>query len=283
MVVKSSLSLGILIFISVLFISCATQQTVDSSSKSADNVDVTISIVTASIENIDAVEADNLDDDFELDDFSDEFTESEPVYDPLSGYNYFMTDVNDWLYLNIFDPTARGYNVIMPQVARLGISNFFSNLLFPKRFINNLLQLKFSNAGQELLRFIINTSIGVFGVWDAAESLFGMQSRPEDFGQTLAFYGVGAGPHIVLPFFGPSNLRDTLSMSADWGISSYAYENLYQVDLTLSQRILLRAFKEVNYFSLNLGIYQSIKQDAFDLYLFLRDSYEQKRLTEINQ
>lgn len=223
------------------------------------------------------------DEEEDFDDFGDEFAQPEEIYDPLASYNAFMTGVNDWLYMNILDPTARAYNYVMPQPVRAGIGNFFDNIFFPKRFVNNLLQLKVADASTELLRFVINSTIGVLGFWDAAKYLFDLEEQPEDFGQTLAFYGVGAGPHIVLPFLGPSNLRDSLSLSADWQINNVAETKLYNVNLDLSQDIMLEVGNEINYVSLNLGIYESLKADAFDLYPFLRDAYNQNRLKEISQ
>ena len=207
-------------------------------------------------------------DEEDFDDFGDEFAQPEEIYDPLASYNSFMTGVNDWLYMNILDPTARAYAYVMPQPVHVGIGNFFDNIFFPKRFVNNLLQLKVADASTELLRFVINSTIGVFGFWDAAKHLFDLEEQPEDFGQTLAFYGVGTGPHVVLPFLGPSNLRDSLSLSADWQMNNIAETNLYDANLDLSQDIMLEVLNKINYVSLNLGMYESLKADAFDISFF---------------
>ena len=239
---------------------------------------------TSSDENESA--AKNEDDDDEFGEFEEEFKKSDrKVFDPLSGYNRAITVFNDKLYLWVLDPVAEGYRFVIPRPVRRGVDNFFLNLLYPVRLVNNLLQLKVKNAGEETIRFVTNTTIGVFGFWDPAEKLFGLEAHHEDFGQTLGYYGVGGGFHIVLPVLGPSNLRDTLSMYPD----QYArYGGKYYLD-TLSYlepteiEWVVRAFDIVNYTSLHIGEYQSLKKDAFDWYLFLRDAYEQKREKEIKE
>jgi phospholipid-binding lipoprotein MlaA len=218
------------------------------------------------------------DDDFG--EFEEEFEKSDKeVFDPLSGYNRAVTVFNDKLYLWILDPVARGYRYVVPTPARIGVNNFFLNLLYPIRLVNNLLQLKVKNAGEETLRFVTNSTIGVLGFWDPAKEWFGLEAHHEDFGQTLGFYGVGGGFHIVLPILGPSNLRDTLSMYPD----QYAkYDGKYYLDPVSYLEPTevewgVRVFEEVNFTSLHIGEYQSFKKDAFDWYLFLRDGYEQRR------
>lgn len=230
--------------------------------------------------------------DDEFDEFGDEFGDDsqEEVFDPLSGYNRMMTGFNDWFYTWVLDPVARGWRWAVPEVARRGINNFFHNILFPIRFVNNALQLKFMNAGEEAARFGINTTIGILGIWDPAKEWFDLEPHEEDFGQTLGYYGVGGGFHIVLPFFGPSNLRDTFSMYPDDYLNP-----IYQIDgddhdeinLEVSNYIFvhygIRAFDMMNWTSLHIGEYESIKKDAFDLYPFLRDVYEQNRIKEIEE
>ncbi|MDP7622381.1 MAG: VacJ family lipoprotein, partial [SAR324 cluster bacterium] len=157
-----------------------------------------------------------IEDEEEFDEFEEEFGSSgEEVFDPLSGYNGVMTEFNDGFYVYFVDPVARGYRWVLPYAARSGVKNFFHNLLFPLRFVNNALQLKIKNAGEEFLRFSINSTIGILGFWDPAKDLFGLEAHEEDFGQTLGYYGVGGGFHVVLPFLGPSNLRDMFSLYPD--------------------------------------------------------------------
>ena len=212
---------------------------------------------------------------FELE---DEFeAAAEPLIDPLSGYNRVMTQVNDRLYFWLFKPVAQGYRAVVPEEARLAVGRFFRNLLMPVRFANNLLQLKPKRAGTELTRFVLNTTIGVLGFGDPAANRFDLQAYPEDFGQTLGYYGVGSGFHIVLPLLGPSNLRDTIGLVPDYFLDPVSYIE------GSDARLAVRAYDRVNYTSLHIGEYESLKKDAVDLYTFLRDSYEQHRVKQIEE
>ncbi len=216
------------------------------------------------------------DDEFALE---DEFAavETAPPLDPLSGYNRLMTQVNDRIYFWLLKPISQGYAVVIPEGGRLAVSRFFSNLLMPVRFVNNLLQLKPKRAGTELARFTINTTVGVLGFGDPAADKFDLQPSPEDFGQTLGHYGVGSGFHIVLPLLGPSNLRDTLGLVPDYYLDPVNYVDDFETKLAI------HAYKQVNHTSLHIGEYESLKLDAVDLYTFLRDGYEQRRVKQIEE
>jgi phospholipid-binding lipoprotein MlaA len=230
------------------------------------------------------------------DEFEDEFAASEQeVFDPLSGYNRVMTGFNDRFYFFVLDPVARGYRWVLPGTARRGVKNFFHNLLFPLRFVNNALQLKATNAGEEFLRFSINSTIGILGFWDPAKEWFGLEAHEEDFGQTLGYYGVGGGFHVVLPLLGPSNLRDMFSLYPDLQMDPVNYvenrpynfpkqEGEYLgVSRQTLQAIDLTLLKTVNTESLRIGQYENLKKDAIELYPFLRDVYEQNRAKLIRE
>lgn len=221
----------------------------------------------------------NIDDEFE-----DEFESAdEKVFDPLEGYNRWMTSVNDSIYLNIFNPISEGYAAIIPKPARIGASNAFHNLKFPIRFTNNLLQLKFDSSMKELGRFMINSTIGVLGLFDVAKA-GGIEPQEEDFGQTLGYYGVGSGFHVVLPFLGPSNLRDTLGLTLDTAASPLSNASLkYQIPDNTEKALGLSSLYYVNKNSLHSGEYENLKKDALDVYTFFRDSYEQKRAKDIEK
>ena len=212
-------------------------------------------------------------------DLEAEFEEAatEPVIDPLGGYNRVMTQVNDKVYLWALKPVSQGYRAVVPEGGRLAAGNFFRNLLMPVRFVNNLLQLKLKQAGTELTSFVINSTVGVLGFGDPATDYFGLQAYPEDFGQTLGHYGVGSGFHIVLPLLGPSNLRDTLGLVPDYYLDPISHIDHSETALAV------RAYKSVNHTSLHLGEYESLKNDAIDLYTFLRDGYEQRREQQIKE
>ncbi|MBF0238537.1 MAG: VacJ family lipoprotein [SAR324 cluster bacterium] len=235
----------------------------------------------------DAVESeDSMDDMGGFDEFDDEFgSEAKPeVFDPLSGYNRVMTGFNDWFYTWVLDPVARGYRWVMPEFARRGIVHFFHNILFPVRFVNNALQLKFQNAGEEFARFGLNSTIGILGFWDPAQEWFGLEPHEEDFGQTLGYYGVGSGFHIVLPFMGPSNLRDSLSLFPDFYLDPVSYaESPYDNVENYPYQLGIRSFDIVNETSLHIGEYENLKKDAIELYPFLREVYEQNRAKKIEE
>lgn len=214
--------------------------------------------------------------------FEEEFKErpGSKVFDPLHGYNRFMTKVNDKFYFWMLKPTASGYRKVVPQGVRISINRFFNNLLFPVRFVNNVLQLKFKGAGVELARFGINTTLGVVGFGDPAKKRFDLNAYPEDFGQTLGYYGIGGGFHLVLPILGPSNLRDTVGLVADFYLDPICYIGTCYAD-EWEPAMGIQAYKGVNYTSLHIGEYESLKKDAIDLYPFLREVYEQSRKKEI--
>ncbi len=148
--------------------------------------------------------------------FNSEFsTKKEEIFDPLGGYNRLMTTFNDKVFINVLNPIAESYAYVTPETVRIGINNFFQNIMFPVRFSNNLLQLKFKNSSEELGRFLVNTLWGLGGFMDPATKELNMKAHKEDFGQTLGAWGAGSGAYIVLPVFGPSNVRDTVGMVAD--------------------------------------------------------------------
>ena len=220
-------------------------------------------------------------------DFDEEFgSEEEEIIDPLSGYNRFMTSFNDKVVLYALNPVSEAYGYIIPEPLRIGVANFIHNINFPIRFVNNLLQGKFQNTSDELERFLVNSTIGLAGLMDPAKHYMHIPAHNEDFGQTLGYYGVDTGFHIVLPFFGPSNVRDLVGITVDAYASPLinvrGLEN-YKIPDNFAQSVGITTFYFVNKNSLHLGEYESIKKDAIDLYPFLRDIYEQNRISEIEK
>ena len=242
-------------------------------------------------------DGDSLDEEFEEEfeeEFKEEFGDEETaeVYDPLEGYNRWMHGFNDWFYINVGFPVARGYRWVVPEGGRLAIKRFFHNLIFPVRFVNNLFQLKILNTGEETLRFTINSTVGLLGFFDPAKSWFGLEAHDEDFGQTLGHYGVGGGVPIVLPFLGHSNLRDTFSLYPDYQLDPLhggSYPNqalnrgttIYRPDTY--QELGVTIFEYVNEYSFRVEEYEAFRKDAIDFYLFLRDGTEQARNQEIKE
>jgi len=219
------------------------------------------------------------DEEDEFGEFEDEFGEigSEPVFDPLSGYNRAMTRFNDGFFDWVVYPVAEGYKFVLPKGGRSAINRFFKNLFFPIRFANNVLQLKYDKAATETGRFIVNSTLGLLGFFDPAGSWLKLKPQPEDFGQTLGFYGVGSGFHIVVPFLGPTNLRDLVGELPDIYATPLTYLDPVEAAYTAE------TYRRLNDASLRLGEYESLRKDALDLYTFLRDAYESNRLAQIEE
>jgi phospholipid-binding lipoprotein MlaA len=203
--------------------------------------------------------------------FLDEGDEVIDVYDPFETFNRGMFWFNDKAYFYVMKPVAKGWRWIAPEPLRLGIRNFFSNLRAPIRFVNAALQGKFRDAGNELTRFGVNSTLGIGGLFDPAKEHFGIARKQEDIGQTLGHYGVGPGPYLVLPFLGPSNFRDGAGLLGDFYLSlvPVLFENRYYW-IAVSGDI-------INYLSIDKDTYEGIKKDSLDPYLFLRDAYGQYR------
>ncbi len=137
--------------------------------------------------------------------------------DPWQGMNRAIYTFNAKFDRAVFLPVIRGYEFVTPEIARTGVSNFFSNLGEIRNFINAVLQLKLEKAAHTASRFVWNSTLGIAGLIDVASGME-LPQRKEDFGQTLGHYGVGTGPYLVLPILGPSNLRDTAGLVTDTAI-----------------------------------------------------------------
>ncbi len=225
-----------------------------------------------------------------FDEFEDEFAEAETqtVADPLIAYNRAMTKFNDKFFDVVLSPVAKGYRVVVPEGGRIGIRRFFNNLFYPVRFVNNVLQLKYDRASIETARFLLNSTVGLLGFFDPAKEWFALQAYPEDFGQTLGFYGVGPGFHYVLPFLGPSNLRDAIGLIPDTYMIPITYLPEIQISGTSeSDRVWIavgvESYRRLNDASLSLEEYHSLRRDALDLYTFMRDAYERNRQVKIKE
>lgn len=136
------------------------------------------------------------------------------ISDPLEPLNRRIYRFNYHFDKYVFLPLVNVYTFILPEFVEDGVSNFFNNVREIKNFYNNVLQFQGKASVDTAARFGINTTIGILGVWDPATRM-GIRMHPEDFGQTLGHYGIGNGPFLVLPLFGPSNLRDTTGLVAD--------------------------------------------------------------------
>jgi phospholipid-binding lipoprotein MlaA len=197
------------------------------------------------------------------------------VWDPIEPVNRVFFWVNDKLYFYLLKPVARGYRWAVPEPWRVGVKNFFSNLAAPVRIINAGLQGKFGDAGNEITRFAVNTTIGIGGFFDTAKDHFELRMKDEDTGQTMGHYGVGPGPYLVLPILGPSNLRDGVGMFVDNRMNLLYYISEGRTYYGL------RVYDKINDLSLDKDTYEGIKKDALDPYLFVRDAFMQYRQNKI--
>ena len=193
------------------------------------------------------------------------------VSDPIESWNRMVFGLNDGLYVWVARPVLQGYEALVPRPARVGVSNAFHNVTTPVRAVNCVLQGKFGGAGTELHRFAINTTVGILGVRDAARSDYGLEPVEEDLGQTLGTYGFASGWYLVWPIFGPSTARDSVGTVGDQFLNPVRYVPPVWLSLSIS------AADTVNEASLRRGEYESLKADAVDPYVAVRQAYLQYR------
>ncbi len=196
--------------------------------------------------------------------------QAEGVDDPLQGYNRMMYSFNNTVDTVIIKPVAKGYDAIVPDPISKGVSNFFSNLNEITVILNDLLQLKFGQAFHDTGRFLLNSTVGIAGVFDIA-SLSGMEKHDEDFGQTLGFWGIKPGPYVVLPFFGPRNFRDSFGLVGDIFTDPVVY-----IDDS-GTRNAVAATRIIDTRANMLGVKKVLDEAAMDEYSYVRDAYMQHR------
>jgi phospholipid-binding lipoprotein MlaA len=220
----------------------------------------------------------DLDEELFEDLFGDEEDEEILIADPLEPYNRAVFWFNDKFYFYLLKPVARAWRKV-PQRPRVSLGNFFSNLFAPVRAANCLLQGKIDDFGNEVGRFMVNTTVGILGFSDRAKKMSGIGAKKEDFGQTLGVWGFGQGFYFVLPLLGPSSLRDTAGFAGD-----FLLDPIYWT--APERQILYLAIKSgnfVNATSLDKDTYESIKEQALDPYLFIRNAYAQKRAADLEK
>jgi len=210
-------------------------------------------------------------------DYLEDIQPLDEIADPLEPLNRVFFHFNDKLYFWVLEPVARGYSKVLPENARISVRNFFNNIATPIRFVNNVLQFKIKPAGNELVRFGLNTTLGVLGLFDYAKDHADINMQDEDLGQTFGVWGAGPGFYINLPFLGPSSLRDTVGYVGDSFLDPVSYVKP-PID-----RIAIKAGDQVNRTSLRLGDYEEIKKDAIDPYSAFRDIYYQYRKEKIEK
>ena len=189
--------------------------------------------------------------------------------DPWERYNRAVYQFNDAVDSAVLRPVAKGYRYITPDPLEQGFSNFFSNLALPLVALNQFLQGDFGEGTSDIGRFLLNSTLGFGGFFDPASDI-GLTDHDEDFGQTLAVWGVPSGPYLQLPFLGPSTVRDTFGSYADGQI-----EPLYQY-IDEPEKYYLIVLNVVQQRAQLLSLDEQLR-NAYDPYTFMRDAYLQRR------
>ncbi|MBI04519.1 MAG: hypothetical protein CMI96_01730 [Pelagibacteraceae bacterium] len=210
--------------------------------------------------------------DFETTTYEDE------VYDPLESINRAIFSFNNVADQIILEPVAKGYKKL-PSPVQTGINNFISNLKMPLVIVNQFLQGQGKNAIESTGRFVVNSTVGVLGIVDVADKV-GLEQKEEDFGQTLATWGVGDGFYIVLPLFGPSNLRDTTGMILTMMTDPI---NAYAVNEGEAWFVPMRTgVNAVDQRSKIIDEVNALRNNSVDYYATVRSSYYQNRKAAID-
>jgi phospholipid-binding lipoprotein MlaA len=202
--------------------------------------------------------------------------EPDTIADPLEPVNRVFFQVNDRFYFWALKPLASGYKAVVPEDLRKGVKNFFSNLTTPVRLVNCLLQANFKGAGNETLRFLLNSTLGLAGFLDPAKTELKIEKREEDFGQTLGVWGIGPIFYIEWPILGASSLRDTFGYAGDLLLDPRTYL-IQSVPLSLA----VRTYDQINETSFRIGEYEGFKRNTLDPYLAKREAYYQNRKHKI--
>jgi phospholipid-binding lipoprotein MlaA len=191
-------------------------------------------------------------------------------HDPFEGYNRAVYQFNQDFDQAFGKPIAKAYDKVVPAPINKAITNFFSNLYDVTVLANDLLQLKFAQAAQDSLRILFNTTFGILGFIDVG-TYIELPRHNEDFGQTLGFWGVPPGPYFVLPFIGPSTIRDTAGIAVDW---TY-FDPIFNQSVALRNSLLVVNFIDTR--ADLLGASRVMEIAALDPYVFTREAYLQRR------
>ena len=212
-------------------------------------------------------------------DFADISMDATFVKDSLPSYNRAVFTFNDKLFYYFFRPLSKGWGVV-PEVARTGVRNFFTNVRMPGRFLNCLFQGKFKGAGTELTRLVINSTIGGAGFSDPAKKYFHLDIQDEDFGQTLGSYDLGTGSYLELPFIGPSNVRDAFGLIIDTALDPVTLLSFVSPYAALGTK----GFIAINDISIDKGdTYEGLVEQAIDPYIAIQDAYTQNRAKKVKE
>lgn len=196
--------------------------------------------------------------------------------DPFEGFNRGVYSFNQAMDTAVFDPLGKIYQAITPDIVDKGVTNFFSNLNDIAVVVNDVLQFKINQALSDTTRFIFNSTIGLLGFFDVSSHI-DLPKHDEDFGQTLANWGIGSGPYLVIPFFGPATIRDATGYVVDTGILNPVF---YIDDDAL--RASLLSLNYIDFKADLLSAKKLVSDAALDEYEFVKNAYFEKRDNQIN-
>lgn len=199
------------------------------------------------------------------------------VADPWEGFNRKMFSAHNFLDRNMLAPAARGYRAVTPKKGRRGIRRFLANVRAPGIFVNDILQGEFGRAGETLSRFFINSTIGAGGFADPASEI-GIEAHTEDFGQTLAVWGVDAGPYLFIPLFGPTTGRDGFGNIVEMGLDPIFYVRTPPANIARYTHTAVNGLSAREQFLEPLA---DIEANSLDYYASFRSFYLQARAREI--
>jgi len=242
------------------------------------------------------------DQELDRDEYEDPFarldeTPAGEAHDPWEPFNTVMFEFNRKVDKYALKPVAEAYNFVLPDAVQVGIDNFFRNVRFVPRFMNNVFQAKAKGAGIEMGRFLINSTVGIGGFFDPAKHWWHLDTPDEDAGQTLAVYGVKPGPYLVLPFLPPLTLRDGIGYVTDLALDPINWLIFPIIEVNHIPSIVAhknRATSSIAQFgtrvgmitndrSLNLEKFQGVEEATLDLYAAVRNAYLQKRARAIRE
>lgn len=195
--------------------------------------------------------------------------------DPFEGFNRAVFSFNDKVDEIALKPTATAYRDVVPRFIRTGVGNFFGNIGDVWSTANLLMQGKVEYGANSFMRVAVNSTFGIFGLLDIAGEA-GISRRTEDFGQTLGYWGMNSGPYLVIPLFGSSTLRDTAALPVD------AAGNLWSYASPEAMRVSGAVVRVVDQRASILGASNLLEEVALDKYQFVRDTYLQRRESQIN-
>lgn len=212
----------------------------------------------------------------------DEYAAAGEISDPLETLNRATFVLNDKLYTVFFRPVSKGYEKALPRRVRKGIDNVFDNVRFPARFVNCALQGKFKRAGQETEKLLVNTIAGLGGLIRVSDKIPSLADVPEeDTGQTFAAWGIGHGAYLVLPFYGPSSVREGVGLAGDYALNPINWGTFWHGDHDWTMAV--QGGNTLRLLPAGLSTYDAATQDAVDPYLSVRNAYIQNRAEAVRR